>query len=1147
MMKCIEAAVAAGHISREEGQELQREVSGLLRRGLAAPEMKLKLIGELEAAALQQRRRALLTEARRAELEQLILTHRNARGENDPAQAIVYLLEHHGQARFADVEHRRIAILAGIHADIEQFLWEFRKGALTGDKRRNQDEVRARLDDVVRELHGERTRSAPAAEMAKAVARAIETLRQRFNAAGGHIAKLDNYVPQHHDPEALMKAGRKAWVDYMLQKDVLDRTRMTGIDGKPLGDDDLRHALEVAWERITTDGWIDREPSAIPHGAGALWKRHTDARFLHFKDAQAWIDYQRTFAGGDPYSALLGYIARMSRDVAFMEIMGPNPDMMRTWLQQVILKQGATAKPAAVVVAEQTAWLKDFVTRATGGGKYDDMVAEVGRIVQELAELQRRQGAIAGRDVRLEHQMWNKTEELARIKARIGDMDAGSVVSRHAELQSRAAEITAEIERIAGKGAPQLDSLSRRNKQKVQKLRQEEAAIQKELGTLASKGKTLQRADPEIASRLQQVIDVMRGDLARAAHADDLAGVESVIETLVKKLEADPAAHADELARRARKIDRLETARNLAGGRPATPDELQDATLQGMAQGPRRPPREALGAFRALLAAVREWRNTGDLRLKEFFTDNLERAIEDYHHYLDGMQVDREKITHTLTLMREAEDVFLRPQAFRSVDDPMSAARSAIKRFDRMWDVMRGRAEAPVNATFANTMQGGRNIMSAALLGQASIASLADVVFQRAARTFAGVEGGAPRIVGQMVQQFAGASRREAVRAGLILDSALHVMETQARYLEAVDTRSLTGYIADRVITYSGLSAWTQAGKHAFGMAIQSELAERVGLKFFELPDLLRSTLERHGMGSREWDIMRTAARHKARGELYLLRPNEIAKAGPQGREVAEMYLAMIHRETKFAVPEASVAVQSMLKSGQPGTMAGELSRNFAQFKSFGAAVLMSHGRRIAEEYQGGRQGRAVWMASGLLVTGAMAGALVIELKDLANGKHPRGLRQWQEGKTPGAGYWLEALLQAGGLGIVGDFLFSGVNRLGGGLSSFIVGPFGGQLDRMRDRTFGNIDEFAKGENMKLSREAVATVRDLMPGGTLWYLRLAKERLLMNQIEHMLDPEAARKSWKGLESRTRKKQHTDYWWRPGQMAPGRAPLQMDGR
>ena len=60
-----------------------------------------------------------------------------------------YPLVHHEASgyyfltRFADVEHRRIAILGGAFSDVEEFLWQFRKGAFTGDKRRQRVEITA--------------------------------------------------------------------------------------------------------------------------------------------------------------------------------------------------------------------------------------------------------------------------------------------------------------------------------------------------------------------------------------------------------------------------------------------------------------------------------------------------------------------------------------------------------------------------------------------------------------------------------------------------------------------------------------------------------------------------------------------------------------------------------------------------------------------------------------------------------------------------------------------------------------------------------------------------------------------------------------------------------------------------------------------
>ena len=62
----------------------------------------------------------------------------------------------------------------------------------------------------------------------------------------------------------------------------------------------------------------------------------------------------------------------------------------------------------------------------------------------------------------------------------------------------------------------------------------------------------------------------------------------------------------------------------------------------------------------------------------------------------------------------------------------------------------------------------------------------------------------------------------------------------------------------------------------------------------------------------------------------------------------------------------------------------------------------------------------------------------------------------------------------------------------------------------------------------------------LLPGRSLWYARLAFERLVEDEIEVMLNPDANAR-FKRIEKRARKDFDQRYWSRPGRGLPQRAP------
>ena len=207
---------------------------------------------------------------------------------------------------------------------------------------------RADLSNLVREAFGQNT--GDKAAMAEAWLETAEWLRKSFNAAGGSIGKIENWgMPQAHDNHAVRAAGRDKWVSYVLP--LLDRTRMIDdVTGQPMTDARLIAALGDAWESIATNGL--NAPMALEHaGLSALAKRRADSRFLLFRDADAWLEYQSTFGDADPFSTMMGHIDEMARDTAQMQILGPNPSAQWAWLvkaakQEAALEEAAGAKGA---------------------------------------------------------------------------------------------------------------------------------------------------------------------------------------------------------------------------------------------------------------------------------------------------------------------------------------------------------------------------------------------------------------------------------------------------------------------------------------------------------------------------------------------------------------------------------------------------------------------------------------------------------------------------------------------------------------------------------------------------------------------------------------------------------------------------------
>ena len=136
---------------------------------------------------------------------------------------------------------------------------------------------------------------------------ASKTSASTFNKAGGNIGKLENYLPQFHNPTAVLRAGMEKWRDDITP--LLDRNRMVDpLSGAPMTDERLNETLGVARRAHHHGRLVRSRPGATPFGLGALVNQRQEHRFLHFKtDNDEWLTYDKMYGkgGGDPIQAVL--------------------------------------------------------------------------------------------------------------------------------------------------------------------------------------------------------------------------------------------------------------------------------------------------------------------------------------------------------------------------------------------------------------------------------------------------------------------------------------------------------------------------------------------------------------------------------------------------------------------------------------------------------------------------------------------------------------------------------------------------------------------------------------------------------------------------------------------------------------------------
>lgn len=458
------------------------------------------------------------------------------------------------------------------------------------------------------------------------------------------------------------------------------------------------------------------------------------------------------------------------------------------------------------------------------------------------------------------------------------------------------------------------------------------------------------------------------------------------------------------------------------------------------------------------------------------------------------------------------------------------AARAARNTLQNYYDQITGALNIPHNRAMAKVFSTVRSWQVATKLGSAVLSTTSDTATQILARRYNGL----PVLRGAMTQlkqlnPASAADREMAVRLGMIAEDWAQTSSAQARLLGEELTSEKARVLAEGVLRVSGMNAVTQSGRSAFWLDALAHITDQRDTAWGQLDAPFRSMMERYGIGENGWNTLRSTALEEDGGARWI-KPQNIA----DGR-LRDTVMRMINTEMDYAVPVSGVAVQAAInKRAEPGTWAGEFWRTGLQFKSFPITIMAMQYQRIMAQRG---WNRATYAAQMIIFT-TVAGAIALQLKEIAKGRDPRPMVD-QDGKPDGA-FWLAAGAQGGGAGIYGDFFKSSTSRFGGGLADTLAGPAFQTADNLTQLAVVQPLKAAMGENSNIGRAALKTIKSETPGMSLWFGRLAFERLMLDELQQQIDPNY-RDSWRRLD-RYAEEQGTEYFWAPGDVVgEARAP------
>ena len=389
LSECISEIVAAGG-GRIDDAEAERMLNAVVDRArryerrMSRAEAAIKagrdLANEAKIAAAYTRRDAALNA--------LINDNLHARAtpgrEAQVVRELPDLIYAAGNANAARLQ-------GGLNADLRE------AGLLKAVLQRNklfERDIGREMWRITDPASGPPTGNLIAKQVAEIYHRWNETSRVEQNAAGARIGKEEHYVVrQSHDMEKIRGVGWKGlkdstrsfqeWHDFILP--LLDERTFDGVDNRET-------FLGNVWENLASGIHETSQGGTGFLGPGNLGKKISAERVLHFKNADAWIDYNERFGRGNITDSVLRGLELAGRNTALMRNLGTNPEFMFNAWRSSLAEQAAARhdfNTSDALRSKRTQQLMDIVT-----GKAaipDNMtIAWYGRllrVIQSLAKL----------------------------------------------------------------------------------------------------------------------------------------------------------------------------------------------------------------------------------------------------------------------------------------------------------------------------------------------------------------------------------------------------------------------------------------------------------------------------------------------------------------------------------------------------------------------------------------------------------------------------------------------------------------------------------------------------------------------------------------------------------------------------------------
>ena len=421
-----------------------------------------------------------------------------------------------------------------------------------------------------------------------------------------------------------------------------------------------------------------------------------------------------------------------------------------------------------------------------------------------------------------------------------------------------------------------------------------------------------------------------------------------------------------------------------------------------------------------------------------------------------------------------------------------------------------------------------RSILSMAKLGGAVVSALADVHLYGRELKYQGRSylGGITEAMTRL-SKIKNSKRKVEIaeQLGFMADNVIY--DLAARYSTGDTLNKSFTKLQRTFFKLNLLQWWTNSLKEGAMLGMGNYVAKQRNIAFNNLDSKFKRLINHFGIDEKIWNTIRKMDVEKAEDgkEFFSVRQidnlsddtiKSLANLDKMSKRQIDIFKdnlktkvsGMFLDRSTYAVIEPDARTRSFMKGGlHAGTVWGEAARFMFQFKAFPLAILQKAMGREISSFRAGNYGEGFWGVVSLIVGSGMFGYISMTAKDLVRGKSPKDPTKK---KT-----FFNAMLQGGGLGIYGDFLF-GQSFSGLDILATAGGPAATEFAKA-----GNAFRYAfQGEFSKAGKAAYKSVVGNTPFLNLFYLKTAFDYAIGYQIMETLSPGHLRKMEKRMKKET---------------------------